>query len=68
MELMQLRDKTQDVVECVDNDETAAVIAQLVGAKTLLILTSADGIYADPKDPKTLVREVTAADGEEMER
>ena len=50
MELMQLRDKTQDVVECVDNDETA------------------DGIYADPKDPKTLVREVTAADGEEMER
>ena len=68
MELMQLRDKAQDVVECVDNDEMAAVVAQLVGAKTLLILTSADGIYADPADPSTLVREVEAADGEEMER
>ena len=51
MELMQLRDKAQDVVECVDNDETAAVIAGLVEAQNLLILTSADGIYADPKDP-----------------
>lgn len=67
MELMQLRDKAQDVVECVDNDETAAVIAGLVEAQNLLILTSADGIYADPKDPSTLVREVCAKDGEEME-
>ncbi len=68
MELSQLRDKAEGVVECVDNDETAAVIARLVEAKTLLILTSADGIYADPKDPSTLVGEVTAGDGEEMER
>ena len=68
MELMQLRDKAQAVVECVDNDETAAVIAGLVEAQNLLILTSADGIYADPKDPSTLVREVCAKDGEEMER
>lgn len=67
MELSQLRDKTSDVVECVDNDETAAVIAGLVDAKVLLIMTSADGIYADPKDPSTLVQEVCARDGEEME-
>ena len=60
MELSQLRDKTSDVVECVDNDETAAVIAGLVDAKVLLIMTSADGIYADPKDPSTLVQEVRA--------
>lgn len=68
MEIAQLRDKTEDVVECVDNDETAAVIAGLVEAKTLLIMTSADGIYTDPHDPNTIVREVTAHDGEEMER
>ena len=68
MEIAQLRDKTEDVVECVDNDETAAVIAGLVEAKTLLIMTSADGIYTDPHDPSTIVREVTAHDGEEMER
>ena len=67
MELSQLRDKTADVVECVDNDETAAVIAGLVEAKTLLIYTSADGIYTDPKDASTIVREVAASDGEEME-
>lgn len=67
MELMQLRDKASDVVECVDNDETAAVIAGLVQAKVLLILTSADGIYTDPKDASTIVREVAAHDGEEME-
>ena len=67
MELSQLRDKTSDVVECVDNDETAAVIAGLVEAKTLLIYTSADGIYTDPKDASTIVREVAAKDGEEME-
>ena len=47
-------------VECVDNDETAAVIARIVGAKTLVIMTSADGIYRDPTDPATLVREVYA--------
>ena len=67
MELSQLRDKTADVVEFVDNDETAAVIAGLVEAKTLLIYTSADGIYTDPKDASTIVREVAASDGEEME-
>ena len=36
-------------------------------AKTLLIYTSADGIYTDPKDASTIVREVAAKDGEEME-
>lgn len=68
MELSVLRRQTENVVECVDNDETAAVIAGLVGAKKLVIMTSADGIYKDPKDPSTLVREVTGADPEELER
>lgn len=50
------------VVECVDNDETAAVIASLVGAKTLVLLTSTEGIYLDRNDPATLVRELFSAD------
>ena len=55
------------VVECVDNDETAAVIAELVQTKKLILLTSTDGIYADPKDPSTLVKEITAPDAEALE-
>ncbi|MDL2224952.1 uridylate kinase [Eubacteriales bacterium OttesenSCG-928-M02] len=48
----------QKPVECIDNDETAAVIAELVNARVLLILSSVDGIYLDPEDPDTLVHEV----------
>ncbi|MBO4989466.1 MAG: uridylate kinase [Clostridia bacterium] len=54
------------VYECVDNDETAARIATLVHAKTLLILTSADGIYADPADPSTLIEEIAGRDDEAL--
>ena len=39
------------MVECVDNDETAAVVASLVGAKTLILLTSTEGIYLDKQRP-----------------
>lgn len=67
MELSELRKTSQSVVECVDNDETAAVIAELVGAKTLLILTSADGIYRDADDPSTLVRELSEKDPQRLE-
>ncbi len=63
-ELAALRAKQDAVVECVDNDETAAVVAGLVRAKTLLILTSTEGIYRDAHDPATLVREVTGRDTE----
>ena len=66
MELATLRQRRGDVVECVDNDETAAVIAGLVRARYLLIMTSADGIYRDPKDPATLVREVLEPDEERL--
>ena len=55
------------VVECVDNDETAAVIAELVQTKKLILLTSTEGIYADPRDPATLVREITAPDAAALE-
>ncbi|MDR1569424.1 MAG: uridylate kinase [Oscillospiraceae bacterium] len=66
MELAHLRSRNAHIVECVDNDETAAVIAQLVEAKLLVILTSADGIYQDASDPATLVHSVTASDPDSL--
>ena len=49
-------------IECVDNDETASQIACLVKCKTLLILTTTDGIYRDPDNPKSLVGRVGGKD------
>lgn len=54
------------VHECVDNDETAAVIAGLVHARMLVLMTSTEGIYQDPADPATLVRDVTGKTVEEV--
>jgi glutamate 5-kinase len=59
MELASQRANGQPVVECVDNDETAEVLANLVNAKTMILLTSTEGIYLDREDPSTLVRLVT---------
>ena len=67
MELAIRRQHGDDVVECVDNDETAAVIAGLVKAKTLVLMTSTEGIYQNPADPTTLVRDVTGRNVEELE-
>ena len=67
MELAARRSHGDVVHECVDNDETAAVIAGLVHAKMLVLLTSTEGIYQDPKDPSTLVRDVTGATVEAVE-
>lgn len=61
MELASRRAEGEDVVECVDNDETAEVTAKLVGAKNLILLTSTEGIYLDRQNPDTLVRLVTGA-------
>ena len=58
MELTELREARTQVHECVDNDETAAVLAGIVRAKKLVILTSTEGIYLDPQNPQTLVQEV----------
>ena len=67
-ELANLRENGAEPVECVDNDETAAVIAELLGADILVILTSADGLYEDPSDRSTLIREIIAAEPDELER
>ena len=66
MELHDLRNAGEKVVECIDNDETAAVISTLVHSKYLVILTSTDGIYADPKDPSTLVEEISGKNEAEV--
>lgn len=68
MELAARRQQGGEVHECVDNDETAAVIASLVHAKTLVLMTSTEGIYQNPADPTTLVRDVTGKTIDEVER
>lgn len=66
MELNSLRQHSAHVVECVDNDETAAVLCELVEARYLLLLSSTEGIYRDPQDPSTLVRNVVYPDAESL--
>ncbi|MEA5067246.1 MAG: uridylate kinase [Eubacteriales bacterium] len=66
MELFALREKQEDIVECVDNDETAAVLCELVQARYLVILSSTEGIYFDAQDPSTLVREVICPDADTL--
>ena len=66
LELAHLREQAGNVVECIDNDETASVICSLVHAKYLVILTSADGIYRDPGDPSTLVPAVEGKNADEI--
>ncbi len=66
MELSGRRQSGETVVECVDNDETAAVITALLKAKTLILLTATEGIYLDVADPSTLVQEVFAPTLDEL--
>jgi glutamate 5-kinase len=66
MELAHLMENGNSVVECIDNDETASVISQLVHARYLLIMTSVDGIYRDPHDPSTLVERVEGQNAQEI--
>lgn len=68
MELADLKNHSKDIVECVDNDETAAVISGLVGAKLLVILSSVEGIYMDAKDPSTLVEAIEGKDFDEVSK
>ncbi len=66
MELHDLKASKGRVVECIDNDETAVVIARLVKAKTLVILSSIDGIYMDVSDPSTIIDDVVGSSYEEV--
>jgi len=62
LEIRNLKEKYSNVVQCVDNDETASQVACLVKAKTLLILTVTKGIYAVPNDESTLIKEIVGKD------
>ena len=59
MEIMSLVNSGKKPVELVDNDETAAQIACLTGAKMLLILSKLDGVYKNLNDPGSLILEIT---------
>ena len=66
MEIQALKKSSSGVVELVDNDETAAQIACLLRAETLVILTGTDGIYRDPLDKKTLIPKINGATKDEL--
>ena len=60
------RESGGNVVELVDNDETAAQVACLVKSELLVILTNLDGIYADLNNPQSLIREISGKDAAEV--
>ena len=66
MEIQLLQKNKSKVVECADNDETATQIACLLNAKYLVILTNVDGIYKDPNDPQTLIKEIAGKNDEDL--
>ncbi len=66
MEILRLQREKGGAVELVDNDETAAQIACLVRAKTLLIFSTLNGIYEDVHNPDTLIRTITAPTAAEV--
>ena len=66
MEIRALMSEKSDIVECVDNDETASQIACLLPSEKLLILTSVDGIYTDLDDENSLVKEIYGKNTEEL--
>ncbi len=67
-EIRNLKSAKGKVVECIDNDETAAVITNLVQAKTLVILSSIDGIYTEVGNPDSIIEDVRANSYEEIEQ
>ncbi|MCK5129941.1 MAG: uridylate kinase, partial [Clostridiales bacterium] len=66
IELSHFSKKGERIVECIDNDETAATIAELVKAPILLILTSVEGIYKKHGEESTLIKEIYADNAEDL--
>ncbi len=66
VELSMLSKQNERIVECIDNDETASIIAEIVGAPILLILTSVEGIYKDASNSDTIIEEIMASDAESL--
>jgi len=66
LEIDRIKQAEGRAIECVDNDETASQIAFLLKCKTLLILSTTEGILADPADSDTLVERVSGKDVYEL--
>jgi len=62
LEINKIKSNTGKAIECVDNDETASQIACLVKCKTLLILSTTEGILSNPQDPSSLIENVSGKD------
>mgnify|MGYP001355226127 CR=1 FL=1 len=62
LEIQKIKAKNGKAVECTDNDETASQIACLVKCRTLLILSTTDGIYSDINDNNSLIERVSGKD------
>ncbi len=62
LEIDKIKRKNGRAIECIDNDETASQIACLVKCKTLLILSTLDGIYNDISDESSLIEKVSGRD------
>jgi len=67
VEIASYRKNGHKIVECIDNDETAAVITVLINAPVLVILTSVEGIYREKDNPDTLVEEISAKSAGELQ-
>ncbi len=58
LELQEMRRNQDEVVECIDNDETASKIATLVKPQYLHILTSTKGMLKDSDDTNSVIEAV----------
>lgn len=50
----------------INADDAACAIAKSVNAEKLAFLTDIDGVYKDPKDPKTLIAELYVKEAEQL--
>lgn len=50
----------------INADDAACAIAQAMQAEKLAFLTDIEGVYKDPKDPETLISELTVSEAQEL--
>ena len=50
----------------INADDAACAIAQAMKVEKLAFLTDIEGVYKDPKDPETLISELTTSEAEKL--
>lgn len=50
----------------INADDAACAVAKAVGAEKLAFLTDIEGVYKDPKDPSTLISELTVSEAKQL--